>query len=166
MKRLIIGFCVIALFLFIGAACANQSTNVTTIPVPATAIPQQDIKPDIPGEPVKPSPALPPGITVNVDDLMKNPEQYIGSIRVIGVVSSVSPEQRTIGLIDSREFASCGVTTCSEFILPVQWVGAMPRIEDTVQIVGEVQRSNGKFIFVAQSIEILDNKQATQNEYK
>lgn len=137
----------------IGSACANRTANTTTIQVPSTSIPVPDAKLDTPIAPANPIPDPQPGVVVNVDDLMTSPDRYIGLVRVEGVVSSVSPGQRTIGLIDSREFAACGETTCSSFTLPIQWSGPMPRVEDTVQVVGEIQKSNGKFIFVAQSLE-------------
>ena len=150
MKRLIIGLCIVIGFIAIGAACANQPTSV--LPAPSTTSPVPDIKSNAPIVPTKPTDPQ-PDVVVNVDDLMANPDSYIGQIRVEGVVSSVSPGQRTIGIIDSREFAACGTTTCPSFILPIKWSGSMPRVEDTIQAVGEVQKLNEKFIFVAYAVD-------------
>jgi len=89
----------------------------------------------------------------NVDDIARSPERFTGQIIVEGVVSSVTPEQDTIGLIDSREYASCKVVTCSSFILPVQWSGFMPQVEDKVQITGSIEKFGEKYIFVANRLE-------------
>jgi hypothetical protein len=138
MKRLLIcGLCLITIFTSFGAACVNGATDSPPSQTPAAG-------------PVSEQQS---GAAVNVDDLMTSPEQYTGQLYLLGVVSFVSPEQRTLGLIDSREFAECGVTTCSSFILPVKWDGPMPQVEDTVEVTGEVQKSGSKFVFIARSLE-------------
>lgn len=153
MKRLITGLCIITIFMAIGTACASRTADITFAPSPSEANLAPDAKSNIPITPTNPAPNPQPSVVVNVDDLMASPDRYVGPIWVEGVVSFVSPGQRTLGLIDSREFAACGTTTCSSFILPIQWSGPMPRVEDIVQVVGEIQKSSGKFIFVAQVLE-------------
>jgi len=155
MKRLIIGLCIVAIFMANGTVCANRTATSASTLFPSTANPVADAKPDTSTTPTNPAPSPQPGMVVNVDDLRESPERYVGPIRIEGVVSSISPGQRTIGLIDSREFAACGVTTCSSFILPVQWSGPMPRISETVQVEGRIQKLSGKLVFVGQVLEII-----------
>lgn len=93
-------------------------------------------------------------VLVGVEDLMRKVEKYRHHrVRVEGVVSGVSPEHRTLGLIDCREFERCGVTTCAQLTLPVEWAGPMPKTEETVRVEGEVQETGGKLIFVAGGVE-------------
>ena len=131
MKKLAVGLLVIALLL---AGCASRTAAIT---------------------PAYPPASLSPGGVVNVEDLMNNPDAYKGPILVEGVVSTVSLEQKIIGLIDTREFAECDTTDCSSLTLPVQWSGAMPGIEDNVKVSGEVQNSGGKFTFIARTLDIV-----------
>jgi len=153
MKRLMISLCVATILLAVGVACANRPAAITSTPSLSTVNPATDEYSSALRAPTNTAPYPQTSVLINVDDVMKNPERYIGLIRIEGVVSSVSLEKQTIGLIDSQEFALCGVTTCPSFILPVRWPGPMPHIEDTVQVTGEVQKINEKFVFVAQALE-------------
>jgi hypothetical protein len=92
---------------------------------------------------------------VNVEDLMKKPDHYKGRISVVGVVSGVSAEQKTLAIIGRREFSECGVTTCAKLTLPIRWLGSMPDIKDEVLLEGEIQSVNGKLIFSAKSLKKL-----------
>jgi hypothetical protein len=88
-----------------------------------------------------------------VDDFMKNVDRYRGKVRLEGVVSAVAPEQQAISLIDSGEFQACGVTTCAQLTLPVQWRGPMPTVHDLVRVEGQAQEIKGKLMFVADKLE-------------
>lgn len=135
MSNLIIGIFLIAFLATIGLACSTQAIA------------------SIPATPLGPAAVPPANKVINVDDLMKNPEQYTGLIKVAGVVSAVYPEQQALTLIDTREFSQCGVVTCATLTLPVHWSGAMPGAQDIVQAVGEIKELNKKLIFVAQALE-------------
>jgi|GEM_PF-1706358 len=93
-----------------------------------------------------------------VDDLMQNVDRYRGTIRVEGVVSRASSTDQRLAVIDVEEFQHCGTTKCARLILPVRWTGAMPAVEDTVRMEGEVQDSGGKFVFVARKLEKVEPK--------
>jgi hypothetical protein len=86
------------------------------------------------------------------DEFMKNVDRYRGKVSLEGVVSAVTPEQQAISLIDGGEFQACGVTTCAQLTLPVQWRGPLPAVGDQVSIEGQAQEIKGKLIFVADKL--------------
>ena len=89
---------------------------------------------------------------LGVDDFMKNVDRYRGKVSLEGVVSVVAPEQQAISLIDSGELQACGVTTCAQLTLPVQWRGPMPAVRDLVRIEGQTQEVKGKLMFEADKL--------------
>jgi hypothetical protein len=97
--------------------------------------------------------AASPKKVLGVDDFMKNVDRYRGKVSLEGVVSAVAPEQQAISLVDSQEFQACGVTTCAQLTLPVQWHGAMPAGRDLVRIEGQAREVQGKLMFVADKLE-------------
>jgi hypothetical protein len=90
---------------------------------------------------------------LGIDDFMKNVDHYRGKVSLQGVVSSVAPEQQAFSLIDAKEFQACGVTTCAQLTLPVQWRGSMPVVRDLVRVEGQSQEVQGKLMFVADKLE-------------
>jgi hypothetical protein len=90
---------------------------------------------------------------LGVDEFMKNVDRYRGKVSLEGVVSAVASEQQAISLIDAKEFQACGVTTCAQLTLPVQWRGPVPSIGDLVRIEGQAQEVKGKLMFVADKLE-------------
>lgn len=72
---------------------------------------------------------------------------------VEGVVSTASSADHLLALIDRKEFQECGTTDCAKLILPVRWSGAMPALQATVRVRGQIEQVGGKMIFVAQAIE-------------
>ncbi|MBI3427899.1 MAG: hypothetical protein HY011_33670 [Acidobacteria bacterium] len=107
-------------------------------------------------------PAKPPPSTVEssktntvlgVENFMRNVDRYRGRVQVEGVVSSVSATNQTLGLIDVREFQTCGLEKCAELTLPVRWTGAMPTVGQAFRANGEVQKEKGKLVFVAKTLE-------------
>lgn len=97
--------------------------------------------------------AVSPKAVSGVDDFMKNVDRYRGKVILEGVVSAVAPEQQAISLIDAKEFQACGVTTCAQLTLPVQWRGPAPSLGDLVRIEGQAQEVKGKLMFVADKLE-------------
>jgi hypothetical protein len=75
-----------------------------------------------------------------VDDFMKNVDRYRGKVSLEGVVSAVAPEQQAVSLVDAKEFQSCGVTTCAQLALPVQWRGPMLAVGALVRVEGQVRK--------------------------
>ncbi len=94
-----------------------------------------------------------PQAVSGIDEFMKNVDRYQGKVSLKGVVSALAPEQQTISLIDAQEFQSCGVTTCAQLTLPVQWRGPMPAVSDLVRVEGQTQEVNGKLMFVVDKLE-------------
>jgi hypothetical protein len=93
-------------------------------------------------------------VAIHVDDLRQQRKETLsGEIRVVGVVSRVSAEDRLLGLIDAREYVRCSRADCALFTLPVQWNGPMPEVKARVLVTGSVQRKDGKLIFMARSME-------------
>ncbi len=97
--------------------------------------------------------AATPQAILGVDNFMKNVDRYRGKVSLEGVVSAVAPDQQAISLIDSGEFQDCGVTTCAQLTLPVQWRGPMPAVRDLVRLEGQSREVNGKLVFVADKLE-------------
>ena len=91
---------------------------------------------------------------LGVEEFMRNVEQYRqGSVTVEGVVSTVNAENQLVGLIDTREFQECKVTTCSALTLPIHWSGSMPKVQEMIQVKGKLQEKDGRFVFLAQKME-------------
>lgn len=90
---------------------------------------------------------------MEIEALAKQPDNYRGPIRVRGVVSAVFPDQKMLALIDSKEVEACGVTTCANLSLPVQWEGPMPGVGDQIFAKGQVRTTGAKLIFIASAID-------------
>src|SRR5512137_1292408 len=93
------------------------------------------------------------GPVLEVAALMREVDKHKGPLRVEGVVSKVFPKEQRLGLIDAAEFKKCGVVTCADMVLPVQWNGAMPEVKSLVRLDGEIRDAGGKLEFVARSLE-------------
>ena len=93
-------------------------------------------------------------IPVGVETLVENPDRYRGKVRVRGIVGRILFQQQLFSLVDTSdrdELLEKGVTQC--VTLPVRWMGPMPAVHDEVLVQGEVQDSNGKLLFAAQTVE-------------
>jgi hypothetical protein len=90
---------------------------------------------------------------LGVDEFMKNVDRYRDKVSLEGIVSAIVPEQQADSLIDAKEFQACGVTTCAQLTLPVQWRGPMPIIGDLVRVEGQAQEVKGKLMFVADKLD-------------
>jgi len=93
-----------------------------------------------------------PGEPLGVDTLMKQKAPPAGLLLVEGAVSTISPAEKTLLLIDSTELKACGVTTCAELTLPVRWEGKMPAVKEIVRLRGQVKSEGEKLIFVADEL--------------
>jgi len=89
---------------------------------------------------------------VGVEQLMRDVDQYRGTLQVQGAVSAASAETQTLALIDTKELEQCGVTTCAPLSLPVRWTGTLPAVGQLVCIQGAVSESGGKLVFIAQTL--------------
>lgn len=89
---------------------------------------------------------------LGVDEVVKDPAKHQGRIVVEGVVAKVMGARRTFTLIDAKEFAACGVTTCAEYSLPVivpesDYRGALPKEKETLVLTGELTTLDKGFRF-------------------
>lgn len=93
------------------------------------------------------------GKAVDVDDLGDNPEKFKGEIVLRAVVSAVKESEGVFGVIDSREYESCGVLTCAKHNLPVKFDGELPARRTVVEITGEVIRDDKGLVFAARRVD-------------
>lgn len=83
-------------------------------------------------------------MTSEVEDVVKNPGNYKGSINVIGSV------------IDSDTTNSVFLLGCEDacLVMPVRYAGDLPPVKSRVTVFGEIIRDNGKYLFQAGSLKI------------
>ncbi|MFV1994425.1 MAG: hypothetical protein ACC661_03220 [Verrucomicrobiales bacterium] len=91
---------------------------------------------------------------VHVDDLAKNPEDFKGEIVLRAVVVGVKESEEVFGVIDSREFESCGVLTCAKNTLPVKFSGDLPEPKTVVQVTGRMIQGEKGLIIEAKRVEV------------
>ena len=94
--------------------------------------------------------------SLGVDELMKNVDSIRGTVQVRGVVSSILSQKQMFTLIDIAEYKKCGILTCAPLTLPIQWQGPMPAVRELVEVKGEVQEANGKLVFDALQISLVE----------
>lgn len=90
---------------------------------------------------------------VGVEALMHEVHRYRGTLQIEGAVSAASAETHMLALIDTKELEQCGVTTCAPLSLPVRWTGTLPAVGQLVRIEGSVSESDGKLVFIAQTLD-------------
>ncbi|MBI2501761.1 MAG: hypothetical protein HYW07_00810 [Candidatus Latescibacteria bacterium] len=99
----------------------------------------------------------PPKTVYGVEEFMKRTgTDRVAEVVVEGVISASAPDHQLLALIDREEFQRCKLTNCAALTLPVRWTGAMPRVEETVRVMGTIQETHGKLLFVAQRLEKVD----------
>ena len=99
---------------------------------------------------------LTPEGAVTVNDLAGKPGEYLGQVRLIGVVAAVSQGQGFV-LLDKREYTDCGLSCLAEpgtKKIPVRWSGDAPKLEQTVRVAGILSQREHGLSFVAQEISI------------
>lgn len=92
--------------------------------------------------------------SIGVDELMKNVDKHRGEVVVEGIVSAA--EQGRVSLIDVGEVEKCGVTTCAELTLPVEWPGTPPMVKQRLRLRGKVREADGKLVFAAEKLELVE----------
>ena len=95
---------------------------------------------------------------IGVRELMKNPEKFVDEVFVEGVVSRIMLQYQLLALIDIQEVKECKVITCADLVLPVKWIGEMPKLADAVQIKGKIEKENNRMIFKAKDLQKIDEK--------
>jgi hypothetical protein len=91
---------------------------------------------------------------VQVDALAENPDQFQGEFVLRAAVAGVNEAEKVFGVIDAREFESCGrVDCCKEDILPIKFAGKFPKPKTIVRITGRVTRNEKGLIFEANRVE-------------
>ncbi len=95
-----------------------------------------------------------PNEVVQVDALAENPDRFKGEIVLRAAVAGVNAPEKVFGVIDAREFETCGRVDCDEEeILPVQFAGNLPKPKTIVRITGRVARNDKGLIFEARRVE-------------
>jgi len=90
----------------------------------------------------------------SVDDLASDPSAYLGQVAVVGVVAAVKVGQG-FTVVDKREYAACGLSCFNEpdtRKIPVRWDGVPPKLEQTVQITGVLEKSDRGLVFSAKNV--------------
>ncbi len=59
------------------------------------------------------------------------------------------------GVIDFREFESCGTLSCAKTVLPVRFSGALPEPKAVVEIAGSLVRGKKGLLIEAKSVEVM-----------
>lgn len=123
-----------------GAAFAQGTPAAPTTPAPASTPAAQPEAKEAP----KP---------LGVDELMKDVDKHRGEIDVEGIVSAAAKGR--VSLIDTGEVEKCGVTTCAELTLPVEWAGKSPEVKQRIRVHGKVTEAKGKLVFAADKLEVV-----------
>ena len=92
---------------------------------------------------------------INVDELAENPEAFQGDIVLHGVVAGVNKSKGVFGVIDAREFKSCGVLSCARFTLPVKYTKRAPELKSFVNISGRLTKDEKGMLVVARKVEVI-----------
>ncbi len=101
-------------------------------------------------EPNKPKMVNP----ISVNELAANPAVHIGRISLIGVVGIVSAGKGFV-LVDSREYKNCGLQCLIEpgtNKISFLWTGASPKLEQTVQVDGILEKTAKGFFLKAEKV--------------
>lgn len=123
-----------------GAALAQGTPAAPTTPAPASIT---AAKPE----------AKDATKALGVDELMKDVDKHRGEVDVEGIVSAAAKGR--VSLIDTGEVDKCGVTTCAELTLPVEWAGNAPEVKQRIRLHGKVREAKGKLVFVADKLEVV-----------
>jgi len=94
------------------------------------------------------------GGATTVNDLAANPSAYLGQVAVIGVVAAVKAGQG-FTIVDKREYADCGLSCLNEpdiRKIPVRWNGDPPKLQQTVRIIGILEKSDRGLVFSAKNV--------------
>jgi hypothetical protein len=89
-----------------------------------------------------------------VNDLASDPSAYLGQVAVVGVVAAVKVGQG-FTIVDKREYAACGLSCFNEpdtRKIPVRWDGAPPKLQQTVRIIGVLEKSDRGLVFSAKNV--------------
>lgn len=94
------------------------------------------------------------GKPLSVDELAANPAAHSGRVSVVGVVGTVNPGKGFV-LVDIREFKNCGLSCLTEpgtNKIPFVWSGTVPRIKQTVQVDGILEKTAKGFSIKAEKV--------------
>jgi hypothetical protein len=89
---------------------------------------------------------------IDVHELAANPKAFRGDITLRGVVAGVNKAQGVFGIIDAREFKSCGTLSCAVYTLPIKYSRKAPALKSLVTIRGRVVKSGKGMIIVARNV--------------
>lgn len=93
--------------------------------------------------------------TGTVNEIAAKPSDYLGSVRITGVVATVNAGKGFL-LVDQHEYSACGLSCLKESgtkKIPVQWRGESPKLEQLVRAQGILSRSDKGLSFAAEKID-------------
>ena len=107
--------------------------------------------------------SLPGARRVGVDAVAKDPKAHAGLVAIEGVVGQVFKSRGSFTMIDVAEFEQCGTVDCAEYSVPVQvpkeeFEGELPKSEETVVAIGDVQPLEKGYRFVVQEVQRKDKR--------
>jgi hypothetical protein len=90
--------------------------------------------------------------SVNVDRLLRNPNDHTGTMAVEGVVVQCFEERGAFVVVDEEEFRTCGLEACTDAAMPVrfardQFEGSPPQPGQRVTLVGRFEPLERGFQF-------------------
>jgi hypothetical protein len=97
------------------------------------------------------------GQPLQVDQFLREAKAGGEVSMVIGVACKADPAGKRFGLMDTRKFGCCDKPeNCVAGVLPVKWEGTMPAEKATVRVRGKVVEENGKLLFTASEVKVLE----------
>ena len=138
-RKTLIGMGVLAALALAGTGCGkNAAINLETAATTAAPIRK----------------AAAPTAPLAVNDLAASPATHLGSVVLVGVVGTVNANKGFV-VVDTREFAECGLTCLTEAgtkKIPVRWPGAAPAVKDKVRIDGQLTKDAKGFTLIAEKV--------------
>lgn len=88
---------------------------------------------------------------LSVNDLVAQPEKYLGKVSVIGRVSAVTPGNG-FTLVDSGNCTDCGSRCAIPKKIPLVWRGSAPAVKAVVVVKGVLSKTAKGMTLVADNV--------------
>ena len=89
-----------------------------------------------------------------VRDVAGNPAAHLGRLSLVGVVGIATPHKGFV-LVDMQEYQGEGLaclTTPEKTKMPVVWLGAAPKVKQTVRVDGTLTKTARGYAFTADKV--------------
>ncbi len=95
------------------------------------------------------------GPVYQVNDVVSDPDAYIGTLTVEGVVYTFSTQdQSIIGIMDKKEL-QCTTPNCKKNLLPMQFAGSRLSVGDEVKVSGSLVKGNRGYLLTAKDVKVV-----------